>query len=105
MGQLEFIFPIDHLTDNNNYRISDTEIDILCINPDATKYLVGECKFKSSPFSYSDYLNTVAKLLPLKEKYEFHYALFSENGFDDKIADSNEDIMLFSLKDIVNCKI
>lgn len=95
----------NNLTDNNNYRISDTEIDILCINPDATKYLVGECKFKSSPFSYSDYLNTVAKLLPLKEKYEFHYALFSENGFDDKIADSNEDIMLFSLKDIVNCKI
>lgn len=61
-------------------RTAETEIDLLCIDRNATEYLVGECKFKGTPFSYSEYLDTLAKLTPLKEKARFHYALFSENG-------------------------
>ena len=52
---------------------------------DANEYLVGECKFKHSPFDYSEYLNTLAKLTPQKTKAKFYYALFSESGFDKKI--------------------
>ena len=87
-------------------RTEETEIDILCIGRDAKEVLVGECKFKSSPFSYSEYLNTLAKLDPLKETAEFYYALFSENGFDEKIVRAAEEnkteLRLYSLDEIVN---
>ncbi len=88
----------------NGVRIAETEIDLLGISRGAKEYLVGECKFKKSPFSYSEYLDTQTKLMPLKEKAKFHYALFSENGFDEKIiseADTNN-TKLYSLEEIVN---
>lgn len=88
----------------NGLRTAETEIDLLCMDRDATKYLVGECKFKGSPFSYSEYLDTLAKLAPLKEKAQFYYALFSENDFDEKILSNAVEnrTQLFSLHQIVN---
>lgn len=84
-------------------RTASTEIDLLAIDRTGKEYLVGECKFKKEPFSYGEYLDILAKLTPLKEKAKFHYALFSENGFDNKIiADAKKDgTMLYSLKQIV----
>ena len=64
----------------------------------------GECKFKNKPFRYSEYLDTIAKLSPQKEKSEFYYYLFSESGFDDKIleeATNADNITLCNLSDIV----
>jgi len=89
---------------DNGVRIAETEIDILCIGKGSKEYLVGECKFKGKPFSYSEYLDTKAKLAPLKDKATFHYALFSESGFDEKlISDAKASrILLYSLEDIVN---
>lgn len=86
------------------YRIAETEIDLLCIDRTGDEYLVGECKFKKEPFEYGEYLDTLMKLSPLKEKAKFHYALFSENGFDGKIeADAAENgTSLYSLEQIVN---
>lgn len=45
-----------------------------------------------------------AKLTPLKEKARFHYALFSENGFDEKVLSdvAANEVLLFSLGQIVN---
>ncbi|MCM1307176.1 MAG: ATP-binding protein [Butyrivibrio sp.] len=90
----------------NGLRVAETEIDLLGINGSADEYLVGECKFRSSPFSYSEYLDTAAKLTPLKQNARFYYALFSENGFDVKIIKESEksDIQLYSLETIVNYK-
>ena len=85
-------------------RVAETEIDLLGIGRGAKEYLVGECKFKKSPFSYSEYLDTLAKLTPMKQKAKFYYALFSENGFDEKIESAAEenDVRLYTLEDIVN---
>ena len=85
-------------------RTAETEIDILCIDRGAKEYLVGECKFKGVPFSYSEYCDTMAKLSPLKEKAKFHYALFSENGFDKKIIDhtAENETQLYTLNQIVH---
>ena len=85
-------------------RTAETEIDLLCIDRNATEYLVGECKFKGTPFSYSEYLDTLAKLTPLKEKAQFYYALFSENGFDEKLLSdaAANGTLLFSLEQIMN---
>ena len=91
----------------NGLRVGETEIDLLAISRNAQDFLVGECKFKNSPFSYSDYLNTLAKLTPLKDKARFFYALFSESGFDQKIeaeANTNQQLFLFDLDAIVNAK-
>ena len=71
------------------------------------EYLVGECKFKHSPFSYSEYLDTFTKLTPLKDNANFYYALFSQSGFDKKIifeAQNSNRLYLYELKDIVNFK-
>ncbi len=89
------------------FGMAETEIDLLAIGRGAKEYLVGECKFKRSPFSYSEYLDTVAKLAPLKEKAKFWYALFSESGFDERIkaeARKLEELYLYDLKTIVNLK-
>ena len=91
----------------NGVRMAETEIDLLAVDREAKEYLVGECKFKRNPFSYSEYLDTMAKLAPLKEKAKFYYALFSELGFDEKIkaeAERLEELYLYDLKEIVNLK-
>lgn len=87
----------------NGLRVAETEIDLLCIDRDAKQYLVGECKFKKNPFSYAEYLDTLAKLEPLKKDAEFYYALFSESGFEQKVIDCAKDnrTQLFSLEQIV----
>ena len=88
---------------SDGLRTAETEIDLLCIGKDAKEYLVGECKFKGVPFSYSEYLDTLAKLTPLKETSKFYYALFSESGFEQKILDcaAMNETQLYSLEDIV----
>lgn len=88
-------------------RMAETEIDLLGIGRDGKEYLVGECKFRNSPFSYAEYLDTKAKLGPQKEKARFCYALFSESGFDEKIvaeAEASENLRLYDLDAIVNFK-
>lgn len=88
-------------------RIAETEVDILGIGKSEKEYLVGECKFKNTPFDYSEYLDTVTKLTPLKEGAKFYYALFSESGFDSKVvseADNNDNVTLYNLNQIVNYK-
>ena len=97
----------DSQTKSDKREVQETEIDILAVSKHATQYLVGECKFKNKPFRYSEYLDTIAKLSPQKEKSEFYYYLFSESGFDDKIleeAANAENITLCNLSDIVEKK-
>ncbi len=91
----------------NGLRVAETEIDLLGISKDEREYLVGECKFKNVAFHYSDYLDTMAKLTPLKETAKFYYALFSESGFDEKIiaeAEKERNLQLYDLQKIVNYK-
>ena len=87
-------------------RIAESEMDLLCISADAKQYLLGECKLKTSPFSYSEYLDTLAKLFSFKKEAKFYYALFSESGFDEKIIEeaAGNNTMLYTLEQIVNYK-
>lgn len=89
----------------NGLRTGETEIDLLAVDRRAEKYLVGECKFEKEPFTYAEYLNTLAKLTPLKEKAVFYYTLFSESGFDEKIAEDakTNGTLLYTLEQIVSC--
>ena len=85
----------------NGTRIAETEIDLLAIDRYSKNFLVGECKFKGKPFTYTEYLNTIAKLESLKKDADFYYALFSENGFDEKIPRDQNSCYLYSLGEIV----
>ena len=86
---------------NNNTEIKETKIDILALSKKEKCYLIGECKFKESPFSYSEYLDTLAKLEPLKKNNKIYYALFSKNRFDENILEEkNDQLLLFNLKDM-----
>lgn len=88
-------------TKNNKIETKETEIDILALSKKEKCYLIGECKFKESPFSYSEYLDTLTKLEPLKKNNKIYYALFSKNGFDEKILQENNDhLLLFNLNDM-----
>lgn len=93
-------------TAKNGLRIAETEIDLLCIDQKGENYMVGECKFKKEPFTYAEYLNTLSKLTPLKEKARFYYALFSESGFDEKIVEDLKEnkTYIYTLSQIVNYK-
>lgn len=93
-------------TAKNRLRIAETEIDLLCIDQKGENYMVGECKFKKEPFTYTEYLNTLSKLTPLKEKAKFYYALFSESGFDEKIVEDlkENNTFIYTLSQIVNYK-
>lgn len=79
---------------------------ICLLSAEIPRNILGECKFKKLPFRYSDYLDTKAKLTSLKENAKFHYVLFSESGFDEKIVNEarNGILSLYGLKEIVNYK-
>lgn len=93
------------IRDVKKKRVAETEIDIVAVSNGFQKYFIGECKFKNSPFRYSEYLDTIQKLAPQKEIAEFYYGLFSASGFDQKIEQlkqTDRKIYLFDLHDIVS---
>lgn len=51
--------------------VAETEIDLLAVSKDENNYPAGECKYKKDGFTYSDYLDTLAKLTPLKNEAAF----------------------------------
>lgn len=89
-------------------RTVETEIDLLAVNREGTAYLLGECKWKKRPFSYGEYLDTLAKLSSLTKTASFHYALFSGHGFDPKLsaeaAANPTRLKLYDLETIVSGK-
>ncbi|MCI8627786.1 MAG: ATP-binding protein [Lachnospiraceae bacterium] len=84
--------------------IQETEIDILAYSQYTKEYLIGECKFRTQPFQYSEYLDTKSKLTKEQENHPFYYYLFSENGFVDQIievARQDTTLNLRTMEDIV----
>ena len=84
--------------------VQETEIDLLAVSQKSNRYLVGECKFKGRPFSYSEYLDTAVKLSPQKDRAAFYYYLFSESGFDNKLiaeSEGSEWLRLVSIGEVV----
>lgn len=83
---------------------TETEIDILAISAKSDKLIAGECKFKGSPFEYSEYLDLKAKIPEKDKKPYIYYYLFSESGFDKKLseeASSSKNIKLIGLEDLL----
>ncbi len=93
------------LNAENGLRTAETEIDVMGISADHTQYVIGECKFKSVPFSYRELLQLKAKAVPGLQHAEVYYMLFSLSGFDQQVcqeAQNNPYLRLVSLHDIVH---
>ena len=84
------------LDENKNPK--QIEIDLLGKN-DKNILLVGECKFKNSPFDKAEYDNLIDKIryLPVIEPY---ICIFSLGGFSDYVLKNSGKTKLISLEDM-----
>lgn len=83
-----------------SYWDSKVEIDIVAIDNDNKKLIVGECKYLNKPMKDSIFYNLIEKADSIKgyDDYDKVYVLFSLNGFEDRIMNINKtrnDLILF----------
>lgn len=79
------------------------ELDIMAVDYKKEQYLLGECKYKHSKFTFAD-------LTRMKEKWKgnagqkVHYYLFSKDGFTEDVVEAAkaEPITLVCLNDILS---
>ena len=82
----------------------ETEIDIMAVDRNAKNFLLGECKFRNSEFSYGDFIKLTEKFAIPKAKPSC-YVLFSKSGFSQSLWEETtkkNTLKLFSLEDIIN---
>ena len=76
------------------------EIDILGVDITKKNYILGECKFRNSEFTYSQYEYLTKKI---NLNGNIYYYLFSLSGFSSsliELANTDQNIKLITLNDI-----
>ena len=92
---------VRHTDETGKPFTSTEEIDILAYNKDKTACIIGECKFRNSPFDH-DQLLRLRKKLDLRG-VEAYYYLFSLSGFTAAVSnEENEHLMLVPIDKITN---
>lgn len=79
------------------------ELDIMAIDYSKKKYILGECKYKNTPFSMSDFYNMEKKFTPAKPDCEVYYWVFSKSGYAGGMKTELEDrnIHLIEMDEII----
>ncbi len=77
------------------------EIDILGTDIEKTNLLIGECKYKNTPFDMGE-LNSVLNKLLIKTTQKAYYYLFSKNGYTEAVKNTakEKNIVLVELDDL-----
>ncbi|WP_432400830.1 ATP-binding protein [Wukongibacter sp. M2B1] len=83
-----------------SYWDSKVEIDVVAIDNENKKLILGECKYNNKPMNDSVFYNLIQKSHSIKgyDDYEKVYILFSINKFDDrvkKLSKERSDLLLF----------
>jgi len=65
------------------------EIDIMATSKDKKQIILGECKFKNTPFDLREFNALKAKLT--NSNVEIYYYLFSKSGFTDDLRRQESD--------------
>lgn len=94
-----------HFTKIGRWWDKAIELDILAMDTKKEKFMLGECKYKNSNFSYSDFQNMKEKFQPQKRNSEIYYYLFSKSGFSGELqAETHEypEVRLIDLDTVVN---
>ena len=92
-----------HFTRIGRWWNKSIELDIMATEPTGTKILLGECKYRNTPFSLSDFQKMKEKYQPSGSETKLYYQLFSKSGFspDLKKLSATENLTLYDLKEIV----
>jgi hypothetical protein len=93
-------------TDNGKERLVavDSEIDIVAVDAKARHYILCECNFRNSETDIADFERLKEKSILVQKGANIKYAFFSKSGFTKELteqANKNENILLFSLTDIM----
>jgi len=82
----------------------ETEIDIIAVDRHSANYLLGECKFKDTPFEKSEYITFDEKIKAFEKHAKCWKYLFSKSGFTPavkEIADINDNIECIDIDELV----
>ncbi len=82
------------------------ELDIVAIDEEGKRILVGECKWSKKRVGQNILCDLVKKAsMPRYENYEYFYALFSRAGFTESLQkQENPNVLLISLDDMDKCE-
>ncbi|MBQ4563227.1 MAG: ATP-binding protein [Lachnospiraceae bacterium] len=73
------------------------ELDILAVDRRGENYLIGECKYKNSPFTFGDMMHMQKKFLPKREDSGMYYFMFSKSGFAEEVKRYAKENGLFTV--------
>lgn len=92
---------VDHIQDSGKKNTTSEEIDIMSKSYDDKIMIVGECKFRNSKFSYTQYKQLQNKINDTK--HEVYYYLFSLSGFEESLCKetkNNNNLRLISADEL-----
>lgn len=84
-----------------SYWDSNVEIDVVALDNENKKIILGECKYLNKPMNDSVFYSLLKKAQSIKgyDDYERVYILFSINGYDDtlsNLSNTRNDLILFN---------
>jgi len=93
-GDLPFRF-----TKMGRFFDGNAEIDIAATSKDKKKVLIGECKYKNSPFDMDEF--NALKGKSVNNDAERYYYLFSKSGFTKDLSElESEKVRLIPIQDL-----
>lgn len=91
-----------HFTKIGSWWDKRSELDIMATNREKNRFLLGECKYKASPFNRADMASAMEKFKPSKKAAQVSYYFFSKSGFSPEVRQAaGKDIHLVELEAVV----
>ncbi|MBF4695155.1 ATP-binding protein [Fusibacter ferrireducens] len=92
-----------HFTKIGRWWNKTDELDIMATDPKKRAFLLGECKYKNSDCTLSDYKNMKEKFTLAGSDQKIYYWLFSKNGFSEELVKIaiEQDVTLVTADNIV----
>ena len=93
-----------HFTKIGRWWNKTEELDILALDRTGEHILIGECKYRNTPFPLSEIKKMEQKFQPENQNADVRYYVFSKNGFtDETVKYANENtICMVGLEEL--CK-
>ena len=63
------------------------ELDVMALDKERKQYILGECKYKNSPFAMYDLRRMQEKFVPKVQDIALFYWLFSKSGFTKEVLE------------------
>ena len=79
------------------------ELDVMALDKERKQYILGECKYKNSPFAMSDLRRMQEKFVPKSQDVTLYYWLFSKGGFTKDVLEEakRQGIQTVTVEDMV----